>query len=353
MYKLNDKIKNLTPYEPLKGEYKIRLDANESFKVLPKNIQDDVNSNLEKLSINRYPDPMADALCENFSKFYGVKKEHVVASNGSDELISLIFTGFLMKGETFATLENDFSMYRFYGELSECKSVLISKDKNFEIDIDLCVEICKNSNVKLLIFSNPCNPTSVGIKKDDVLKIASSLEDTLVIADEAYMDFWDESVLHDYENYPNLLVLKTCSKAFGMAGIRAGFAVGNKMLINAIKAFKSPYNLDSYAQCIAGTVFSYKDECVSAINEIIDSTKELQVMLDKFDGFEDVEVLKSSTNFVVMKTKYSVEIYEYMLKNSVAIRCFKSFIRVTAGSKEENAEFNKYLTEFFTSKGWK
>ena len=317
---------------------------------LPEIITKKIELALKSIDYNRYPDALAKDLCENFSKLIGVKAENVVAGNGSDELISLLFVGFLLKGETYASFQHDFSMYNFYGSLSECTGITIEKNSDLQINIDNCIKICQNNNVKLLIFSNPCNPTSLGITANEVCKIIESLPDTLVVADEAYMDFWGESVIQKINEYDNLLVLKTCSKAFGMAGIRTGFAVGNKKLIDAIKAIKSPYNMNSYSQTIASIVLNHKDELNTAINEILLSKENLLNELKSLSlKYKDFNVLKSKTNFIVVLTSKSKDIFDYLSKKGISIRCFKDYLRITAGTLEENQilinEINKYFIE--------
>ncbi|MEG1427753.1 MAG: aminotransferase class I/II-fold pyridoxal phosphate-dependent enzyme, partial [Oscillospiraceae bacterium] len=231
MYELNEKIKDLIPYEPISGTYKIRLDANESYLRIPEYVMAESAAKLIKAQMNRYPDSTAAMLCKAFAVTYGVEVENVVAGNGSDELISLIFNGFLMRGERFATMSPDFSMYDFYGALSEGEKLTISKNPDFTISPEQVILACNSEKVRLLIFSNPCNPTSLGLVAEDVRRIIRGVPDTLVVVDEAYMDFWDQSLLPESANYDNLLILKTCSKAFGLAALRIGFAVGNPTLI--------------------------------------------------------------------------------------------------------------------------
>ena len=129
MYTLNEKIRDLEPYEPIAGEYKIRLDANESFLRLPESVMASALHAMMRVELNRYPDPTAKDLCAAFAKSYKVKPACVAAGNGSDELINVIFQSFLMKGETYATLTPDFSMYDFYGYVSECRGIEIKKTK--------------------------------------------------------------------------------------------------------------------------------------------------------------------------------------------------------------------------------
>ena len=200
MFQLNEKVKNLTPYEPISGTYEIRLDANESFLTVPKNIENEMVEALKNSALNRYPDPMATKLVEGFSKYFGVNPECVTAGNGSDEIISVIMNAFLQKGDKILTLEPDFSMYRFYAEIAECESVKYQKDENLDVNIDDVITLAKRENVRIVIFSNPCNPTSRIITKDHIRKLINST-DALVVLDEAYMDFWDQSILDEVENY--------------------------------------------------------------------------------------------------------------------------------------------------------
>ena len=353
MYTLNEKIRDLEPYEPIAGEYKIRLDANESFLCLPESVMASALHAMMRVELNRYPDPTAKDLCAAFAKSYKVKPACVAAGNGSDELINVIFQSFLMKGETYATLTPDFSMYDFYGYVSECRGIEIKKDENFTIDIDKVIETCNNENVKLLIFSNPCNPTSVGLTREAVRKIIRGVS-ALVVLDEAYMDFWNESMLGEFENYDNLLILKTCSKAFGLAALRVGFAVGNEKLVRAIKAVKSPYNVNTCSQKMAEAVLKNRAEADAAVRRLLLSRDELQQKFDRMaQRFpEKLQTVKSVTNFVVLRTPYAKELYERLLVESIAVRYFKnmSALRITAGSTGENAVVTEHIQRFFEEK---
>ena len=347
MYTLNEKIRDLTPYEPIKGEYPIRLDANESFIKAPAEM---VNRAAAKLcsGINRYPDALAAELCSAFANSYGLDPKYVAAGNGSDELISVIFSGFLMKGEKFATLACDFSMYDFYGSISEGVKVKIEKNEDFSIDVDKVIDVCNKEDVKLLIFSNPCNPTSLGLTREDVRRLITSVK-ALVVLDEAYMDFWDQSLLAEVTEYDNLLILKTCSKAFGLAAIRVGFAVGNETLIRAIKAVKSPYNVNSFSQFMAAELLSDKASSDAALKEILDSKAELDAALRELNEKYalDMYIPESVTNFITLKTDRAGEIFNYLLGKGIAIRNFGAFLRITAGAPEENAMLLEELESFF------
>lgn len=348
MYELNSKIRDLTPYEPIQGEYKIRLDANESFLPVPEYIMAEILAKSVSIRYNRYPDPLAGELCGAFADAYHLKRELVAAGNGSDELISVIFGGFLMKGEAYATLEYDFSMYDFYGHLSECRGVKIPKNRDLTVDPQAVIDTCRRERVRLLIFSNPCNPTSLGLAREEVRRIIREV-DALVVLDEAYMDFWDESLLEEAAQYDNLLVLKTCSKAYGLAAVRAGFAVGNERLIRAVKAVKSPYNVNSLSQLTAATILRHKGEAHAAVSQIRQSREELMEQLEELNGRIGgrLELLPSCTNFITVQLPEAEELYQYLLSIGIAVRCFGDFLRITAGSNNENVQLIKFMEKFW------
>ena len=349
MFQLNDKVKNLTPYEPISGTYEIRLDANESFLTVPENIENEMVEALKNSALNRYPDPMATKLVEGFSKYFGVNPECVTAGNGSDEIISVIMNAFLQKGDKILTLEPDFSMYRFYAEIAECESVKYQKDDNLDVNIDDVITLANSENVRIVIFSNPCNPTSRIITKDDIRKLINST-DALVVLDEAYMDFAeDESLLGEFEKYDNLIILKTCSKALGSAALRLGFAVANKTLTNVVRAVKSPYNVNSVSQALGEVLFAHPDYIDNCIETVVNSRKELYNEILKIKSDKIEKVYETHTNFVFMKVKNAKQVFEKMKENSIIIRNMGDYLRITAGTKYENEKmletFKKVLEE--------
>ena len=349
MFQLNDKVKNLTPYEPISGTYEIRLDANESFLTVPEEIENKMVEALKSSALNRYPDPNATKLVGGFSKYFGVNPECVTAGNGSDEIISVIMNAFLQKGDKILTLEPDFSMYRFYAEIAECQSIKYQKNDNLDVNIDEVIALANSESVRIVIFSNPCNPTSRIVTKDDIRKLINNT-DALVVLDEAYMDFAeDESLLGEFEKYDNLIILKTCSKALGSAALRLGFAVANKTLTNVIRAVKSPYNVNSVSQALGEVLFSHPDYIDNCIETVVNSRKELYSAILEIKSDKIEKVYETHTNFVFMKVKNAKQVFEKMKENSIIIRNMGDYLRITAGTKYENEKmletFKKVLEE--------
>ncbi len=351
-YQLNKKLINLVPYDPITGTYNIRLDANESFFNLSDSLKEKICKSISSLDFNRYPDCLSAEPVKAFSRLYNISPDLISAGNGSDELISIITSCFFETGDTIVNVSNDFSMYEFYGQLYEVHVKTYQKEPDLSINPDKLIDFCKQNKARGLIFSNPCNPTSLGLDKDSVCRIISQLSDCLVVLDEAYMDFWDQSVLSEVDKYDNLIILKTCSKAIGLAAVRFGFAVSNKTITNAIRAAKSPYNNDSVAQTIVTDILSEKEYLFKNRDNLINNTKMLYnsvvELQNKYGFFE--KVYETCTNFIFIKTDKFDQIYEYMLENSIAIRKFKGYLRITSGSEQENKTVVEVLEKFINKK---
>ncbi len=344
MYNLTEKLVSLTSYDPIQGDYKIRLDANESF------IDTDTESLIKAVkgtSLNRYPDPYAKKLIKVYGELYGVDPAFITAGNGSDELISIITACFLQKNEKVLCLSPDFSMYAFYSSLYELDVKALQKEADLTVNIDKVIEKINTENIKAVIFSNPCNPTSLGISKEEVLKLIRSVN-ALVVADEAYMDFWGEenSLLKCAHEYDNLIVLRTCSKALGMAGLRLGFAVSGNVITEKLRAAKSPYNVNVLTQNAAEYFLSDKNGMKRRIEACKAARRELYDGLSRrnYPFFETI--YPSVTNFVFVKTSKAKAVFDYLLSNSIAVRYMGDYLRITAGNESENKALLTALDSF-------
>ncbi|MBE6032820.1 MAG: histidinol-phosphate transaminase [Clostridiales bacterium] len=346
-YVVREAIQKLEPYEPVLESYDVRLDANESFLNPGEMFSEEVWEALKNIPMNRYPDPSCRALRQAFGKRFGVDPELVVAGNGSDELLSLIIGCLVGPDEKYLTLAPDFSMYRIYGEIYGREALVLEKKKDLSIDAQAVIDKIKETGCRMVIFSNPCNPTSLVLKRADMLKIVENT-DALVIADEAYMDFAGESVLDMAGKYDNLLVLRTCSKAFGLAAARLGFAVGAPALVKALNSVRSPYNVNAFSQAL-GTLILSKDEYTKdAPADLVSSRDELYKALKPLTFAGKIQKLyKSETNFVYAEVPNCAKLHRQLLERSISVRKMGSYLRITAGSPEENAKVLDALKEIF------
>lgn len=338
-YTLSEKTAALTPYEPNSGTYRIRLDANESFLLPTQTDREAMAKAIEELDLRRYPDSLASAPCKAFASLYGVDETMVTAGNGSDELISVIMSSFLQKGDKVLTVAPDFSMYRFYTDITENPCLTLNKRDDLTIDVDEVIATIQNEQIRLFIFSNPCNPTSLGLDRAAVRRIIRETE-ALIVLDEAYMDFWDQSLLDEVGEYDNLIILRTASKALGMAAVRLGFAVANQRLTAILRAAKSPYNVNSATQSIATIALSnplYKEVYIDLL---IESRKQLQAGLVRLAERGDIrKVYDSCTNFVLIELDDAPYFFEELADFGIIVRCLgKDRLRITAGTEAENKE---------------
>lgn len=353
----NSKLKNLSPYTVTKDEsIKIHLDANENYADIPEWLKDKVAENIKKVNFNRYPDVMADKLVEKYSAVIGVDKNKIVCGNGSDELINIIMNSFLSKGDKAVAFIPDFSMYSFYGEIIEADMFSIEKNaEDFSVDLNRIAELVKREKIKLVIFSNPCNPSGQLIEKCAVEKFLCECP-CLVVVDEAYMDFSNDpegSTLcreEYFDKYPNLIILKTLSKAYGLASLRLGFMLSSQYYIDIIKATKSPYNVNSLSQAAGETVLSEPEFLKERIAQLKLWKAELQdKLLSLLSDKSRFMVYSTQTNFIYIKTEEAKEIYAYLLNRGIKVRLMEGFLRITSGSAEENEtlarEVKNYIEE--------
>ena len=347
-YTLNKKIIELEPYDPISGTYDIRLDANECPVNLPDDIKQQIKKLIDDIDFNRYPDPLAEKLINSFADYYEIKPELVTAGNGSDELIFLIESAFLEKGDKMLVVSPDFSMYQFYSSICEVECDTFYKNDSLDIDVDKLIDTVNSKQIKLLLFSNPCNPTGRGITADEARRIVSST-DCLVILDEAYMDFWNQSLIHEVEKYSNLIIFRTASKSIGSASLRLGFAVANKTISKAIKAVKSPYNVNSISQAIGEVIYQNKEYLQNRQKVIVNNRKKLyNGLIEIAKQYSDFTVYESVANFVFVKTKASKQIWEYLKNQSIVIRLMGEYLRITAGTEYEVEQTLRAINELFT-----
>ncbi|MCI8359820.1 MAG: histidinol-phosphate aminotransferase family protein [Clostridiales bacterium] len=334
-YTLNEKLRGLTPYDPGAGDYPVRLDANESFLTPPGWLRAKIAAALADVPYNRYPDPKAAALCAAFADYYGIDPAWVAAGNGLDEVLFILATCFTKAGDTLVTVAPDFSMYRFYGRLGECRLETYDKGEDCAVDPDGLVAFCREKKADMLLFSNPCNPTSLGLDREAVRKIIREAG-CLVVLDEAYMDFSDQSLIQEADRYDNLILLRTCSKMLGLAGLRLGFFVANPLLTGAFRACKSPYNVNALSQA-AGTVVlrekEYLDDCR---RQAVASRDSLYAGLRPLCDRRGWRCFTPQTNFVFLKPQDAQTVHEGLKAAGILVRRMGGFLRITAGTEEEN-----------------
>ena len=327
-------VKELQPYVVNPVVCSVKLDANEGNKDLFKDLIKDIG---DDFYLNLYPDDNYTQLKEAIVNYIGCKIENISVGNGSSELLDLCVKTFVDTNELILSLDPTFSMYSIYAKIVNSRYIGAGEGNDFTINVDDVIKSIKENNPKLTIICNPNNPTGTTIKRDDVLRIVKST-DNVVIVDEAYMEFSNESVVDEIENYDNLIVVKTMSKAFSMAGIRTGYLIANEELVKTIEKVRPPYNLNSISALLATKALKQKDKMLSYVENLkVEREKIYEKLLDM-----GVKAYKSGANFVFFSSKVD-NLAEKLIENDVLIRKFggklDNYYRVTVGSPKENEAF--------------
>ena len=327
-------VKELQPYVVNPVVCSVKLDANEGNKDLFKDLIKDIG---DDFYLNLYPDDNYTQLKEAIVNYIGCKIENISVGNGSSELLDLCVKTFVDTNELILSLDPTFSMYSIYAKIVNSRYIGAGEGNDFTINVDDVIKSIKENNPKLTIICNPNNPTGTTIKREDVLRIVKST-DNVVIVDEAYMEFSNESVVDEIENYDNLIVVKTMSKAFSMAGIRTGYLIANEELVKTIEKVRPPYNLNSISALLATKALKQKDKMLSYVENLkVEREKIYEKLIDM-----GVKAYKSGANFVFFSSPID-NLAEKLIDNDVLIRKFggklDNYYRVTVGSPKENETF--------------
>lgn len=342
------KIRDIEAYSPNLVPVTVRLDANESPFLPSKKVLDELAAAVYGIDFNRYPDPYATKLVKKFSDLYNLSPDNVTAGNGSDELIGLIVSSFTGEGDSICVAVPDFSMYTFYAHLAGAASVKLVKNSGFEIDFDGLLRESEKAGAKIVIFSNPCNPTGWVAKREAIIDFIEKSK-AIVVVDEAYMEFSpeDESVLDLTHKYDNLIVLKTMSKAYGAAALRLGFMVAGRELTDSIRKVKSPYNVNTVSQVFGEIILENANEIRQQVAKIKDNLNYLRNELLKITSDKIKRICETAANFVYIETnseETAKNIHLSLTEKGVAIRCMANgYLRISAGTREECEIFlNKF-----------
>ncbi|WP_236174417.1 histidinol-phosphate transaminase [Pseudomonas pseudonitroreducens] len=332
-------VKELVPYVP--GEQPklaklVKLNTNENpYGPSPKvvaAIQAELNDTLRL-----YPDPNADRLKQTIAEYHGVKTSQVFVGNGSDEVLAHAFHALFQHGKPLLFPDVTYSFYPVYCGLYGIDFEALPLDEQFQIRVEDYAR--PNGGI---IFPNPNAPTGCLLPLEAIERLLRANPDSVVLVDEAYVDFGGETAIALVNRYPNLLVAQTLSKSRSLAGLRVGFAVGHEDLIEALERVKNSFNsypLDRLA--LAGAVASFEDQAYfeQTCNAVIHSREKLVAELETL-GFE---VLPSAANFIFARhpQRDGAELAAALREEGVIVRHFKQqrinqFLRISIGTEEQN-----------------
>ncbi len=333
-------MKKVSIYESkMKNSVGIRLNGNENYKIMDEEMKLEIQECISQSIFNRYPDTDSVDLREAYSKVVEVTSDNIIAGNGSDEMISLVISAVVKRKSKVLVLSPDFSMYDFYTSSHEGQIVKYETKEDGRFNIEQFIEYGKSVKPTLIILSNPNNPTGHALSINKILKIVSSFPKTKVVIDEAYYEFYGQTVIPYINKYSNLIVTRTLSKAWGLAALRVGFLIANKNLVSELLTHKVPYNISELSQDIATIVLKYPEKVLSATQDII---YERERVYKKLKGIEEIDSSKikiyaSKGNYIFVRTSYKEKIKKCMEDKNIIIRYFEdNSLRITIGQPWEN-----------------
>lgn len=328
---IRENIKSLQPYSSARDEFK---EISSAFIFM------DANENPFESGLNRYPDPQQNLVKEALSKIKGVPKEQILLGNGSDEVLDLIFRVFCEPREDqVIVLPPTYGMYEVLAKMNDIKLIKIPLLDNFQPNSNEVVKV-QNTNTKVLFLCSPNNPTANSFDANTIETLLKEFNGIVVI-DEAYIDFSsEESWLSRINEFPNLIVTQTLSKAYGLAGIRLGICYASQEIISILNKIKPPYNVNQLTQDVALKALLNRDEVINQITAITSERNQLIKDLEKLDIVD--YVYASDANFLLVKVDNANLRYEQLLDNGIVVRNRSSQIlcenclRFTIGTKDEN-----------------
>jgi histidinol-phosphate aminotransferase len=339
-------LKNMEAYHPSARAAEIKLDANESPWGLPESVRQKLIKWIENdANLNRYPDSDNTELRNAVANFHGVAPDNVTCGVGSDQLIDMICRVFLEPGDSVVTQKPTFGMYAVSADLNHGRTVdvPIGYDRASAGEM---LRVAELERAKIIFLCRPNNPTG-GSMSDEGVDLLLENAKCLVAIDEAYGEFSGVSVMDRISSFPNLAVLRTFSKAYGLAGARVGYVAADSRLIGLIDSVKPPFNLSVISQKLAVWAMEASDEyaarakCVSAARD---------GLRESLERIRWLEIDRSESNFLYLKSKYDVaSILEHGgvsargLAKSGGMYC----VRVSVGTDEENKKVSDLLCAAF------
>ncbi|MHA8089421.1 histidinol-phosphate transaminase [Aquirufa antheringensis] len=340
-------IWNLKPYSSARDEFKgkegIFLDANEN------PLGSGVSENW-----NRYPDPLQLAIKEQLAAIKSCSTNQIFLGNGSDEAIDLLMRMTCQSGvHNIILCPPTYGMYEVSASINHIEQRKVSLSKNYQLDVEGILQTI-DQNTRLLFLCSPNNPTGNKLKRSDIYTLIESFKTGFVVIDEAYIDFSDEpSFILELAKYPQVIVMQTLSKAYGLASLRLGMAFAHPTLIQLLNKIKPPYNIGGATQEIVFKALknpSFKNDSVRLI--LADRTR----LVDSLQNIPDIiQIYPSDANFILVHFKRATELFNYLIesqlitRNRSSVALCEDSIRITIGLSEENDKLVQLIKQFYSA----
>ena len=349
-------VKDISCYEvktilAQKNQEKIaKMNLNENFAIPNDTIQKMLLDTCRSIDVRAYPPPRGSLASKAISSFLGFNESEVSVANGADEIMDLLMKVFVRKGSKVITVEPSFPMYTFFSQLYGGSTVPVLLRPDFSLDVDAILEKA-DKNTRLLFVCSPNNPTGNQFREADIKRLLQEFNGVVVV-DEAYVDFAQGSVINWVRDYDNLVVLRSFSKAFGLAGLRLGYLVSSTSIVDYVQRVVGPFNVNSVTQQTIALALEKWSYFKKQIEYVVNERKWLMKNLQQIDG---INPYPSDTNFILFKvTKPSLtsatitermETRNVLVKDRGHLPLLENCIRVTVGNHDMNETFLSALKE--------
>ena len=340
-------LQGLVPYDPKYIPADIMNSANENPCDVEESVKREINSAVRNVRLNRYPDPLANDLRDMIAEANGLDRSQVLLGNGGDELLFDLALTYGGPGRKFLNMPPTFSVYENNAILTNTEVVNVPRRADFSIDEEAVLARVAEGDIDFIIVTSPNNPTGQLAPEEFVLRLLDAT-DAVVMVDEAYFEFSRTTLRPYLPMHENLLLLRTFSKAFSLAGVRLGYILGNESVIREFMKVRQPYSVDAVSQAIGRVVYANRGKFERGIDLIISERGRLIEGLAAIPG---VEPYPSDSNYILFKVPDAGGVWQKLFDRGILIRDFsrskyiEGTLRVSVGTPEENDAFLGALRE--------
>lgn len=348
---IRPEIRRLRAYKSIIYPGVVKMDANENPFPWPEGMKQIILNG--DITFNRYPDSSASELKTAIAGYTGVNSNQILLGNGSDEVIQLILATFGGMGKSVVLHPPTFGMYTAAACVSGTGVIKVPLREGLYLDTEGVLTAADSPEVSTIILCSPNNPTGTLFERGELLLLVRETG-KIIIMDEAYAEFSGESVIDEIKNYPNLLVMRTFSKAFALAGLRLGYLLGQAATIDLVNRVKQPFNVNVFTQRAGIIALNYLEQYREQIETIKAETVKLYQELNKISGFK---VYPTQANFILFQPDdpdvWAEELFVrgFLVRHMGNLPVLGKCLRVSPGLPEENTVFIKALREISSKRG--
>lgn len=345
---INPAVRAQKPYHLEPRAVSIKLNQNENPFDWPLAIKEDVARFCIERPWNRYPPFIPDKLKELLGAYISVAPDQVIVGNGSNEMLLVLMLALVKPEQPVILCQPTFTVYRLLAEGLGAKSETVYLDRNLQFDVPALLAASKKNTTSLLILCSPNNPTGSTLQEVDLRAILAQ-HGGVCIVDQAYVEFGGFDAVALIDEYPNLIVTRTFSKALAGAGLRMGYMVGATEVIAEINKIKLPYNVNFFSDHVAQVVLQHWHELLDGIDVIKRERDDLGTFLAALP----LTVFPSAANFILIKTVKKQELFDALIADGILVRDVASYpmlehcLRISIGTQAENEALKQSLKKFF------